>query len=202
MSQYDMLIVYIRGEDNCVADALSRLPPDALPGENATPPHSVWSNNSVNAMLRVTTDASVLETIKRGYDEDAFCLKVRETNVPGFSQINGLLYVGNRLLIPRVGDLRENLFRLAHDCAGHFGSDKCYATLQHAYYWPNMRRDLEKSYIPSCPDCQRNKSQTSKNVGPLHPLPIPDQRGDSVTMDFIEPLPLDEGFDCILSITD
>ena len=29
-----------------------------------------------------------------------------------------------------------------------------------------------------------------------------DWRGDSVAMDFISPLPLDNNFDCILSITD
>jgi hypothetical protein len=49
--------------------------------------------------------------------------------------------------------------------------------------------------------CQRNKSRTTKPVGPLHPLPIPDGRGDSITIDFIGPLPVDEGFDCIVTIT-
>ena len=60
----------------------------------------------------------------------------------------------------------------------------------------------ETAYIPSCTECLRNKSSTHKPTGPLHPLPIPDTRGDSVAMDFIGPLPLDENFDCILSMTD
>jgi len=94
--------------------------------------------------------------------------------MPGTKCINGLWYIGDCLLIPRIGDVRENLFRLAHDCLGHFGADKSYATLRDAYYWPNMRRDLEKVYIPSCEDCQCNKSRTTKAPGPLHPLPIPD----------------------------
>jgi hypothetical protein len=38
--------------------------------------------------------------------------------------------------------------------------------------------------------------------GPLHPLPVPDGRGTSVAMDFVGPLKLDNGFDCILTITD
>ena len=33
-------------------------------------------------------------------------------------------------------------------------------------------------------------------------MPVPDKRCDSVAIDFIGPLPLDEGFDCILTITD
>src|ERR1700683_2226576 len=120
----------------------------------------------------------------------------------GVSTSNGLWYIGDRLLILRTGTIQEDLFRLAHDVLGHFGADKSYPTLRDAYYWPNMRKDLEKAYIPSCTDCLRNKSSTRKPTGPLHPLPIPDERGDSVAMDFIGPLPLDDGFDCILSMTD
>jgi hypothetical protein len=47
-----------------------------------------------------------------------------------------------------------------------------------------------------------NKSSTRKPTGPLHPLSIPDDRGDSVAIDFIGPLPLDKNFNCILSMTD
>src|SRR5271168_3943496 len=61
---------------------------------------------------------------------------------------------------------------------------------------------LEQAYVPSCPDCQRNKSTTKKPFGPLHPLPIPEQRGDSVAIDFIGPLPKDGDFDSIVTFTD
>lgn len=39
-------------------------------------------------------------------------------------------------------------------------------------------------------------------TGPLHPLPVPDQRGDSVAIDFVGPLPEENGFNCILTMTD
>ena len=92
----------------------------------------------------------------------------------GATLVNSLWYTGNRLLIPRVNDLRENLFHLAHDTLGHFGADKVYAALQDACYWPNMQQDLERANIPSCEPCQWNKSATTKTPGPLHPLPVPD----------------------------
>jgi hypothetical protein len=201
LSQYDFTIVYIPGEDNTVADALSRLPPDAFPDENAT---LTEHHNTITVILSISTDDSFLSSIKEGYTVDPFCKKLiaNGTTVHGITESNGLWYIGDRLLIPRFGDLRENLFRLAHNSTGHFGSEKSYATLRDHYYWPNMRRDLELGYIPSCPDCQRNKSCTTKPAGPLHPLPIPDACGDSVTLDFIGPLPLDEGHDCIFTITD
>jgi hypothetical protein len=89
-----------------------------------------------------------------------------------------------------------------HDVLGHFRADKTYASLRDDYYWPNMRRDLEKAYLLGCEECQRNKSPTRKPKGPLHPLSIPDKRGDSVAMDFIGPLLSDKGYDCIVTFTD
>ena len=65
-----------------------------------------------------------------------------------------------------------------------------------------MRRDLGRGYVPGCPNCQRNKASTLKQAGPLHPLPIPDERFDSVAINFVGPLPRDEGFDTIVSMTD
>ena len=73
-----------------------------------------------------------------GYSSDLFAQKLSKTDVPGAKLINGLWYLGTRLLIPRVGDIREQLYCLAHDTLGHFGSDKSYANLKDDYYWPNM----------------------------------------------------------------
>jgi hypothetical protein len=102
-------------------------------------------------MLSITTDSSILSTIKASYSTDLFCQKLI-ANGPDFgaTKVNDLWYIGDRLLVPRVSDICENLFRLAHDSAGHFGADKSYSMLCDCYYWPNMRKDLEQGYILSC----------------------------------------------------
>ena len=234
--------MYIKGEDNSVADALSRIPVDslcisessmaaqqsALPifhdasmdGKiasvfitkdntllhnictllSSSPPHSSPSST----MLSITADTKLLTDIKEGYLNDPFILSL-QTASPGISfisQRNGFWFIGDRLIIPNVTHIREALFFLAHDALGHFGADKLYAALRSSYYWPNMRKHLEQAYVPSCTECQQNKSRTSKPIGPLHPLPIPEQRGDSVAIDFIGPLPTDHGFDTIITFTD
>jgi hypothetical protein len=203
MSQYELNILYIPGPNNTAADVLSCVPAGAFLDKDGKPngPHKT---GVVSTVLHLTTDSNILQSIKVGYNEDSFCKKFIASgiSIKGIRNANGLWYVGDRLLIPRVGDIRENLFRLVHDTASHFGADKLYATLHDAYYWPNMCRDLKEAYIPACTECQHNKSQTKKPASPLHPLPIPDKCCDSITMDFIGPLPLDEGFNCISSMTD
>ena len=142
MSQYEMNIVYIHGEDNCVADTLSRVPEGAFPDEPAATSalpvlHDAWRHH-IGAVLSIMTNRSVLESIKDGYKSDDFCIRLAQNGVPGAQLINDLWYIGDHLVIPRTGDIRENLFRLAHDTLGHFGADKSYANLHDAYYWPNM----------------------------------------------------------------
>jgi Integrase zinc binding domain len=153
MLQYNLTITYIHGEDNTVADALSRLPPNCFPDEIAP--------MVVNVILTINSDRDILKKIKAGYLEDEFCICVAKTAMKGWTKINDSWYIGDCLLIPRITDIQENLFRLAHDTLGHFGMDKLYASLRDAYYWPKMRHDLEQACIPSCIDCLRNKSPTT-----------------------------------------
>jgi hypothetical protein len=198
MSQYDCTIKYISGDKNCIADALSRL----LDSVNHGP-------SLVADIFEICSDPSFVQDIKDGYYIDPWC-KTLATNLArgmmdsklSITSRNGLLFIGQRLIIPKHNRLRESLFQLAHDNLRHFGTEKSYDSLQNDFYWLNMRKDLVDVYVPSCTDCQRNKNSTSKPSGPLHPLPIPDKRFNSVAIDFVGPLPKDNGFDLIVTMTD
>ncbi|KAJ3491013.1 hypothetical protein NLJ89_g11381 [Agrocybe chaxingu] len=135
--------------------------------------------------LAINADKDLLDAIRSGYKLDPWTEKLRSAK-------DGM---------NRIAET-DGLWFLAHDALGHFGFDKTYGSLRGSYYWPNMRKDLEEAYVPGCADCQRNKNTTKKPIGPLHPLPIPDARGDSVAIDFIGPLPEDDGKNCIISFTD
>ncbi|OJT03284.1 Transposon Tf2-1 polyprotein, partial [Trametes pubescens] len=221
LAQYDFTIKYIRGEDNIAADVLSRADlgddevldvstcaavaviRDATVALRSVLPEPTVVCAATTGCLRVVSDPTWLTSIREGYGRDKYCTRLREQiGSLGIRETNGLLFVGERLVIPRIRDVREALFRCAHDALGHFGFDKSYAALRDAYHWPNMRKELETMYIPSCEDCQRNKGSTSKPSGPLHPLPVPDGRGEAIAIDFVGKLPEDDGFDCIATITD
>jgi hypothetical protein len=158
----------------------------------------------VASTFSIELDTELLANIKQGYSEDLWCKKLLDAEfLPhGIRASEGLLYAGDRLIVPQVSNVHELLFHLAHDVLGHFGFAKTYGSLRESFYWPNMRWDLEHAYVPGCADCQQNKGSTQKPLGPLHSLPIPDQRGDSVAMDFIGPLPEDSGSNCIVTFTD
>jgi hypothetical protein len=79
LSQYDMTVTYIKGEDNTVADALSQLPSNTFPDEQAATvqPHERWlRSHSANVILSITTDTQVLHDIQLGYENDEFCRRL------------------------------------------------------------------------------------------------------------------------------
>jgi hypothetical protein len=153
---------------------------------------------------QVVINDTLVNNIQAAYQKDPWCIQLLSAacRMPKLMIKDGLWFIGECLIVPTGCDAWEQIFRIAHDTLGHFEFFKTYRSLQNSYFWPNMRKDLEGRYIPSCVDCQHNKNSTTKPAGPLHPLPIPDKRGDSVAMDFIGPLPKENSFDCILTMTD
>jgi hypothetical protein len=52
-------------------------------------------------------------------------------------------------------------------------------------------------HIKECITCQTNKDEHNHPTGLLQPLPIPEQKWESISMDFITGLPKVQGKDCI-----
>lgn len=221
LSQFDIEFWYIKGEDNVTADTPSHRY-DALESstEHVEPHNECLASdyttcNVVAALLNVklddlltcTTlshDKSPTSQIPQGYSEDSYCRRLFSLlgSLPNLVEKHILLFLSDRLVVPWVNQLRETLFHMAHNAAGYFGADKTYESLRWSFYWPNMHHDLIKAYIPGCVDCMHNKSPTTPPSGPLHPLPVPDQHGDSVAIDFVGPLPKDNGCNMLVTMTD
>lgn len=153
---------------------------------------------------QVSIDNDMIQRIIVGYRNDPWCTKLilASCGMPEVQVKDGLWFIGEKMIVPAGCGVCEDIFILEHDTLGHFGFFKTYESIYNSYFWPGMWTDLENGYIPGCVECQYNKGPTAKPAGPLHPLPVPDECGDSVAMDFIGPLPEDKGFNCILSMTD
>ena len=51
-------------------------------------------------------------------------------------------------------------------------------------YWPRLKKDVAK-YLAQCIECQQVKAKHRHPAGLLHPLPIPEWKWETISMDFI-----------------
>jgi hypothetical protein len=200
MAEYDLDIIYRPGEANGVADSLSRR-----------------ADFKVNALEVAQIPEEIKEQIRGALSDDKDFGPVFQSlssSSPGRSTnqrykiIDGLLFFSiddkDRLCIPDLPDLKKTIMHDHHDSviSGHLGVDKTYELIHRFYYWPSMLTTIKK-YVISCQTCQRVKPEQRKPAGPLQPLPIPQDRWEEISMDFITDLPVTpNGNDTIITVVD
>ncbi|KAJ0886221.1 putative nucleotidyltransferase, Ribonuclease H [Helianthus annuus] len=112
---------------------------------------------------------------------------------------DGFLFKGNQLCIPD-SSLRLKIIKELHG-EGHVGRDRTLQLVQASYYWPTMRKEVDR-YVKRCRVCQVSKG-TATNAGLYMPLPIPSQPWVDISMDFVLGLPRTQrGNDSIFVVVD
>jgi hypothetical protein len=193
LSDFDLRFEYIKGEDNSVADALSR--------KHLGEGESEVTQADVACVASLTELGSELsETLKAkivaGYAEDKFCLSVRKV-LPlreDCAEVNGLLFIDGRLVIPNNTDLRRKLIEDAHIRLGHLGYLKTVVELRRDFFWPLMAKDTA-NFVQSCDTCQKTKASTTAPTGKML-TPLSD-----LAIDFVGPLKTSNHYDMILTCT-
>ena len=195
LAEFNFKFEYKVGKSNQVANALSRK------GEYAALCMLAHINSS-------KIDGSMRDIIKEHLHKDPSAKVVVELAKAGKTQqfwVEGdlLMTKGNRLYVPRTGELRKKLIQECHDTlwAGHPGWQRTYALIKKGYFWPNMRDDIMQ-YTKTCLICQQDKVEKAKVSGLLEPLPVPTRPWESVSLDFITHLPKVGEYDAILVIVD
>ena len=116
---------------------------------------------------------------------------------------DGVLYHGDRVVVPNDRALRTQLLSEAHDSgsSGHTGVAATTDRLQQRVYWAGMASAVH-DYVVSCDSCQRNKVEQRRTAGLLRPPSVPDEPGYAINMDFVFGLPRTEnGHTGYLSMT-
>ncbi|KAL0357980.1 UNVERIFIED_CONTAM: Gag-Pol polyprotein [Sesamum calycinum] len=176
LSEFHFVLEYRAGSSNHVADALSRRADLATLGSVAALSSSAVATSIRNRACELLSGDPAAQGLVHLVEQG----KARQ-----FWLEEGLLMTkGNRLYVPKGGDLRKSLIAECHDTlwAGHPGEERTYALVQRAYYWPQMRDDVE-TYVRTCLICQQDKADHQKKAGLLQPLPIPKRPWESVSMD-------------------
>ena len=107
-------------------------------------------------------------------------------------------------MVSMVNSLCNDILIECHDVVynGHMGISKTLKLVERNFWWPNLRNNV-KSYVNSCDVCQSSKASTTRIVGLLQFLEIPEKKWECVSVDFITGLtPIKQGHDAILVCVD
>ncbi|XP_071729229.1 uncharacterized protein [Rutidosis leptorrhynchoides] len=83
-----------------------------------------------------------------------------------------------RIWVPSAGEGRKEVLETAHKSkySIHSGSTKMYRDLKRDYWWPGMKREIER-YVQNCLTCLQVKVEHQMSYGKLQPLEIPTEVG-------------------------
>jgi hypothetical protein len=164
---YDFEIVYKKGKQNVVEDALSRKDEDVeafLCAISIIQPDWIieardeWKNDEKVWTLtqRLQQDSSASDT---------------------FTWKNESLWYKDRLYLCKNSQLKQKVLLELHTSpiGGHSGFLKTYHRVKKVFFWDGLKTDVQRS-VAECVVCQQNKVETIKTLGLLQPLSIPSQR--------------------------
>jgi len=84
---------------------------------------------------------------------------------------------------------------------GHFGVEKTLGLLKEKFFWPHMRKDVQR-HCNRCISCLQSKSKTMPH-GLYTPLLVASAPWEDISMDFVLELPRTQrGFDSIFVVVD
>ena len=170
IEEYSPELIYLKGQTNIVADALSRL-------ELATPE---ISNEDMHDMHYLADNFGLEDDdlpedvyplqyklivkhqnqqkelfIKLNKQQDGFHLK----SFCGGGKKRSLICRNEKIVIPKT--LQRRVVTWYHDILCHSGETRAEQTLRQQFWWPNLRDDVH-DVCSKCDTCQRTKRTTQK----------------------------------------
>ncbi len=211
LSEYDFEIRHLPGRLNGRADALSRRP-GYNQGEDdnkdviVLPDHVFTKAGRVERappMRRILTQEE-MEATDPIYTQDDQMLKPW-VDAHQLKKIEGTWYKDGRRVVTGKVEHKRIFIQNHHDAPTyrHPGINKTYQLTSRRYWWPNMRQDV-MDYVRGCADCQRNKINTQPTKAPISPIFLKPEamQFETIALDFITKLPISQGYDSILTVTD
>ncbi|KAK9073457.1 hypothetical protein SSX86_007781 [Deinandra increscens subsp. villosa] len=187
---YDFEVHYKPGKENLVADALSRVDqPSVL---SISHPSAPWLEEIRQYLREDTLGKELVANITS--DPSSF---------PHHIFRDGLVYIHNRIWVPPLPQLRDQLLLEFHSSylGGHAGIQATYRRLASVISWLGLKKDVT-TFVRQCKVCQTTKISPHKPYGLLQPLPVPDNTWEAISMDFITKLPSSRGKTAIWVIVD
>jgi cleavage and polyadenylation specificity factor subunit 1 len=173
---------HISGQDNVVADALSRVEAITAPPSHDALAASQESDDELRALLASDT-----------------ALRLEKQQIPGTAVS---LYCDTSARKPRPyvpGPLRLQVFQSVHDLS-HPGTRATAKLVAQRFVWPGVQKDC-RTWARACQSCQRSKV-SRHTVTPVGDFTLPAARFMHVHIDLVGPLPTSAGFTYCLTAVD
>jgi hypothetical protein len=194
LSEYNFEIRHIKGVANQQADRLSRCP-DYDKGQDDNQDVTVVPEQVFVGAMEVLSDQTTQDAATLKPWIDPYQLK----------QHQGTWYKEGRQVVTGDIEAKCHIIQSYHNSPVHRhpGISKTIQLTERLYWWPKMQQEITE-YIKGCAECQRHKVNTRPTKALLQPIyPKPEAMPfKMVTLDFIVKLPVSQGFDSILTITD
>ena len=189
ISQFTTDLRHVKGQDNVVADTLSR--PDISTVSTDT------QIDFAELAAAQETDAELQEFLKPGNKTSLVLEKVPLLTTDGGSIVCDVSHGLARPFVPKVH--RRAVFNAIHGLA-HPGVRATQRAITARFVWPGVNKTVRK-WAQECIPCQRSK--THRHVkAPLGTFSTPDARFAHVHLDLVGPLPHSNGNTYLLTCID
>jgi hypothetical protein len=190
---YDFEIVYKKGKQNVVADALSRKDEYV---EAFLCSISIIQPNWIMEARDEWKNGEKVWTLIQRLQQDS---NISDT----FTWKNDSLWYKDCLYLCNNSQLKQKVLLELHTSpvGGQSGFLKTYHRVKKDFFWDGLKTDVQR-FVAECLVFQQNKVETIKTSGLLQPLSILSQRWEEASIDFITGLPKFEGKSVIMVIVD
>ena len=180
LEEYGPEIIYLKGENNVAADALSRLP--IL--ETSPEMHSQFAfepeENPVNYRV-IAREQQKNKKFGQLLSKDSYTTRTFH----GGGKSRTLICFGEKIAIPPT--LQKPFLDWYHEMLCHPGQLRMENTIRQHFYWPTLRDDVRK-HCTVCDVCQRTKKGNKKDkLGLLPEKTAEAEPWDTLCVDLIGP---------------
>lgn len=175
LQQYDFEMVFKKGRENVVADALSRIPEVNLVSFEVTPA-DFWYLNMMDKVescpIRYKNWKIIAGKLFTKFDVDSKHGRDRPW----------------KLVVP--SSARNAVLKECHDdpMSGHFGVYKTKHRVLARYYWPGVPIDVSK-YVKACQICSCSKPSNAKTAGEMGKFKSASRPWQMISIDLMGPFP-------------
>ena len=215
LNEFDFDIEYQPGEEQFIADALSRISPGRIVSTIRFADALAWQPQDLITEQRNDPDIGMIcQAIMDNTEQP----DVKGSRSPRFKRMLTLydrIRVNNQgycvvrdqrndadlVILPKTR--RGEIFHLFHSipAAGHLSASRTLANIQAKFYWPGMSVDI-LNWCNSCIQCATVKVRPGRALAPCQPIEPPERPFQYISMDVnTMPIPTPRGNKHVLVIT-